>query len=276
MEKRENVITDVKGAYLNAKMNKEVIMKIIGPEVDLFCDLDPSLENFVTREREKKALYVQLDKALYGCVQSALLWYELYTTTLQEMGFILNPHDLCVANSEIEGSQCTICWYVDDNKISHKSKKVIESVITKIEQKFGKMTKTYGDDQEFLGMDIKFEKGKVRVGMKRHILKAFEAFGEEITRNAATPANSFLFEVRDSPELDEKRADAFHSVVSSLLYTSRRCRLDIQTPIGFITTRVSCSTEEDWTKLRRSLQYLRGTIDLFLTLGADDITKILS
>ena len=217
-----------------------------------------------------------MDKALYGCVQSALLWYELYTTTLQGMGFILNPHDLCVANSEIEGSQCTICWYVDDNKISHKSKKVIESVITKIEQKFGKMTKTYGDDQEFLGMDIKFEKGKVRVGIPRHILKAFEAFGEEITRNSATPANSFLFEVRDSPELDEKRADAFHSVVSSLLYTSRRCRLDIQTPIGFLTTRVSCSTEDDWTKLRRVLQYLRGTIDLILTLGADDITKMLS
>ena len=163
----------------------------------------------MTREREKKVLYVQLDKALYGCVQSALLWYELYTKTLQEMGFILNPHDLCVANSEIEGSQCTICWYVDYNKISHKSKKVIENVISKIEQKFGKMTKTYGDDQEFLGMDITFEKGKVRVGMKRHILKAFEALGEEITRNAATPANSFLFEVRDSPELDEKEQMLF-------------------------------------------------------------------
>ena len=39
---------------------------------------------------------------------------------------------------------------------------------------------------------------------------------------------------------------------------------------------MSCSTEEDWTKLRRVLQYLRGTIDLFLTLGADDITKMLS
>ena len=29
-------VTDVKGAYLNAKMKDQVIMKIIGPKVDLF------------------------------------------------------------------------------------------------------------------------------------------------------------------------------------------------------------------------------------------------
>ena len=32
-------------------------------------------------------------------------------------------------------------------------------------------------------------------------------------------------------------------------------------------------TEDDWKKLKRVLQYLRGTIDLKLTLGADDILK---
>ena len=93
-------------------------MKIIGPEVDLFCNIDPTLADFVAYEKGKKVLYVQLDKALYGCVQSALLWYELYSSTLTDMGFELNPYDLCVANAELEGKQCTICWYVDDNKIS--------------------------------------------------------------------------------------------------------------------------------------------------------------
>jgi hypothetical protein len=34
---------------------------------------------------------------------------------------------------------------------------------------------------------------------------------------------------------------------------------------------VSCSTEQDWKKLRRVLEYLFGTMDEFLTLGADDI-----
>ena len=75
------------------------------------------------------------------------------------MGFELNPYDLCVANAEIEGSQCTICWYVDDNKINHKKEKVVDKIIEKIEKKFGKMTTTKGEDLEFLGMKLKFQKG---------------------------------------------------------------------------------------------------------------------
>lgn len=39
---------------------------------------------------------MQLIKALHGYVQSALLWYKLFSTTLVGMGFELNPYDLCV------------------------------------------------------------------------------------------------------------------------------------------------------------------------------------
>ena len=101
IENRDVAITDIKGAYLNAKMKDEVLMKITGKDVDLFLEIDPSLAEFVVRENGMKVLYVQLDKALYGCVQSALLWYELYLSTLKELGFILNPYDLCVANATI-------------------------------------------------------------------------------------------------------------------------------------------------------------------------------
>ena len=61
------------------------------------------------------------------------------------MGFTLNPYDLCVANVQIENKQCTILWYVDDNKISHVNPKVVDDIIERIESKFGKMTKTRGD-----------------------------------------------------------------------------------------------------------------------------------
>ena len=131
-------------------------MKISGKEVDLFCEVDPTLQEFIAEENGHKILYVQLDKALYGCVQSALLWYEMYSTTLQDMGFKINPYDQCVANTNIDGSQCTIVWYVDDNKISHKNRKVVDDVIKRLESKFGKMSQTRGEEHDFLGMHIKF------------------------------------------------------------------------------------------------------------------------
>ena len=141
MEERDTAITDVKGAYLNAKMKGEVLMKIVGKEVDLFCEIEPSLKQFITYIKGVKTIYVQLDRALYGCVQSALLWYDLYANTLKDLGFILNPYDLCVANSTIEGKQCTIVWYVDDNKISHVDPKVIDRIIKRLKRNLGKCPK---------------------------------------------------------------------------------------------------------------------------------------
>ena len=78
-----------------------------------------------------------------------LLWYKLYSTTLKDLRFVINLYDMCIANAEINGSQCTICWYVDNNKISHKKEKVINKIIASIEKKFGKMSVTKGEEHDF-------------------------------------------------------------------------------------------------------------------------------
>ena len=51
-------------------------------------------------------------------IGSALLWYVLFVRVLKDMGFVLNPYNMCVANKTINGKQCTVAWYVNDNKIS--------------------------------------------------------------------------------------------------------------------------------------------------------------
>ena len=113
--------------------------------MDIFCEIDPSLAEFIVMEKGQKILYMQLNKALYGCVQLALLWYELYLSTLKDMGFELNTYDLCVAKSNIDVKRCTVCWYVDDKNISHVDPKVVDKVIETIEGNFGKMPQTRGD-----------------------------------------------------------------------------------------------------------------------------------
>ncbi|CAJ1965740.1 unnamed protein product [Cylindrotheca closterium] len=191
------------------------------------------------------------------------------------MGFKLNPYDLCVANCDIDGKQCTICWYVDDNKISHMRLEVVKDIIGKIEAKFGKMTNKFGEEHEFLGMKITYKDGKVEISMKKHIQKAIDMFMDDINREATSPAKAYLFDVREAAkDLNEERADNFHSVTASLLYVSRRCRLDIQTAIGYLCTRVGCPDEDDWVKLKRVLQYLKGSIDLTRIIGGDNIRRM--
>jgi hypothetical protein len=142
LEKMDVATADVEGAYLHADMVDYVIMKMVGEAADIMCKVNPKYKVFVVVENGKKTLYLQLLKALYGCVKSALLWYDLFSSTLSQDGFELNPYDTCVANKLINGKQCTVAWYVDDNKISHVDSNVVTGIIEKIESRFGKMTVT--------------------------------------------------------------------------------------------------------------------------------------
>jgi hypothetical protein len=116
---------DVVGAYLQAKLDDFTLLKMEGESVDIMCSICENYREYMKVENGKKVLYLQLMKALYGCVKSTLLWYVLFTSTLQGMGFELNPYDTCVANKMFGGKQCTIAWYVDNNKISHVEVKVV-------------------------------------------------------------------------------------------------------------------------------------------------------
>lgn len=59
-------------------------------------------------------------------IESALLWYTLSTDVLQKEGFKFNKYDKCVANKIINGKQCTLAYYVDDNKLSHVATAVVD------------------------------------------------------------------------------------------------------------------------------------------------------
>ena len=93
------------------------------------CQVNPSYEEDVVIERRNKVIYFQLLKALYGCLSSALLWYNLYVSILKDLGFELHPYDLGVANKIINGKQCTIAFYVDGNLASHMNDEVLSDII---------------------------------------------------------------------------------------------------------------------------------------------------
>ena len=277
VEGRDVATADVAGAYLNAVMEDFVVLKLVGEDATLMCDVHPPFRDFLESEKGKPVLYLKLDRALYGCVQSALLWYKLFSSTLKNLGFVLNPYDPCVANAMLDGSQCTVAWYVDDNKISHVDTSVVDRIINAIEADFGEMTKTRGNVHSFLGMDIAFDRRdkSVSIGMKRYLKEAITESQLGICRSAATPATKTLFEIDpDSPPLTEGEAHIFHSVISKLLYVSLRGRPDLLVAISFLTTRVSAPTEQDQAKLRRLLEYINNTIDLKLHLGAIDLATL--
>ena len=122
-------------------------------------------------------IYLRLCKALYGCIKSALLWYDLLSLTLVEMGFQINPYDECVTNKMVNGKQCTILWYVDDLKISYVDSAIIDHMIQEIEKRFRKITVMRGRDHKYIGMSISFPgDGTVSIKMTSYIEEAITPF----------------------------------------------------------------------------------------------------
>jgi len=117
----------------------------------------------------KSIMYVKLKKALYGTLQAAMLFWQDLTRTLTEWGFIINPYNRCVANKTVNGSQCTVLWHVDDLKISHKEKDVVNSVIDYLSKRYGKeapLTVNRGKTHRYLGMVLDYSvNGRVQISM---------------------------------------------------------------------------------------------------------------
>ena len=277
-EKRFSAITDIPGAYLHAGIpdDKEILLKFVGQFVDILCRVNPEYSQYVRYENNVKVLYVKVLRAIYGCIFSALLWYELFSSTLEEMGFKINPYDRCVANKTVNGKQCTIIWYVDDLKISHVEKEVVMDVVTRLQEKFGDLKVQTGPKYSFLGIDYEVKKdGTVEMTAEDQIKEAIAFFPEEINRHVRSPAGHGLFEINENDELlSTDKSDIYHSLVMKLMWIEKRIRPDIETTVSFLSTRVAQPNTGDWRKLKRLLQYLQTTIHLKRIIGADNLHSL--
>ena len=115
-------------------------------------------------------------------MQSSLLWYNLFTGTLKEEGFLLNPYDPCVSNTTIDDKQYAIAWYVNDSKISHIQSKVVDSTVNMIKSNYGNISITRGKSYVYIGIDVEFIiGGKITLHQPKHLRECIEDFGENIS-----------------------------------------------------------------------------------------------
>ncbi len=110
-ENRDVETCDIPGAFLQANNPDWVLMRLDGILAELMVKVAPKIyRTFITvNAKGKWVLHVQLEKAVYGMMKSALLFYCKLVAYLTSLGFKINPYDPCVANKIINGKQITIC-----------------------------------------------------------------------------------------------------------------------------------------------------------------------
>lgn len=282
LEGREVACCDIPNAFVQTEVQKtdkdgnRTIMKIRGVLVSLLCELDEEYKEFVVFENKQPVLYVEVSMAIYGMLVSALLFYEKLKTDLKGYGFETNPYDPCVANKIVNGKQLTVTWHVDDLKVSHQDKPIVDQFIQWIKTTYGKIGEvkvSRGKVHDYLGMKLDYSiPGQLSINMTEYVEKMVAGFPLEELNNSKpkTPWTDDLFTVdKESPNLARQRAEQFHTVVAQGLFLCKRGRPDISPAIAFLTTRVRASTVQDWNKLVRLILFLRATSKDVLTLRCD-------
>ena len=295
-ENRDVAVVDIPNAFVQTVVTEEdaqhrVIVRIRGPLVDILVSMAPGVYGpyVSTTKNGQKVLIVECLNAVYGTMVAALLYYKKFVKSLLKHGFKLNPYDGCVANKIVKGKQITICFHVDDCKISHELPEVIDETISWLRAEYesifedgsGAMKVHRGKVHKYLGMTLDFTKrGQCVVTMYDYlhgILRAYDAacakyadgFIPVTKQRYETPAPENLFTVNeDCEKLPEEMAADFHTIVAKTLYVTKRARPDTCLAVAFLSTRVRAPDKDDWEKLRHLMEYLRRDHTRPLVLGA--------
>jgi hypothetical protein len=150
-EERHAAVVDIGSAFLNADMPKSV---------PVYMRLDKTMSEFMVKINPKYSQYrdrngtvtVLLKKTLYGCVQSAALWYGNLGKTLKGLGYVRNETDICVYNKVgTDGVQCTLCIHVDDLLITSTSTRMISELTEGLRTRYGEISLKHGPMLNYLG-----------------------------------------------------------------------------------------------------------------------------
>jgi hypothetical protein len=242
-EDRDVAVVDIPNAFVQTVVSEEdadhrMIVRIRGPLVDILVSIAPDVYGPYnsTTKTGQKVLIVECLNAVYGTMIAALLYYKKFAKNFVKQGFKLNSYDGCVANKIVKGKQITMCFHVDDCKLSHEHPKVVDETInwlraeyeSMFEDGLGAMKVHRGKVHKYLGMTLDFSHKGQECIVTMHdyldgVLKTYnvakdkhdDVFLPVTKQRYETPAPENLFTVdEDSDKLPEEMAADFHTIIA--------------------------------------------------------------
>jgi hypothetical protein len=258
---------DVTGAFLEAVMppSEPLYMELSGEVAKIICDLDNSYKYY--RDALGRVV-VKLKRAIYGCQQSGLLWYNTLICYLREQGFKTCDYDNCLLRKE----GMLVGIHVDDLLLMSETDKGIQDFKDNMSKRFGGITFNEGETLIYLGMRIRINEIGISCDMCEYTARVIEEFGDR--GESKTPGSNELLIDDLSEPLDENERIKFHAVVAKLLYLVKRCRPDCLLVVSKLSGRVTCANQGDLNKLNKLMGYLSGTKNFGILIKWDIPFKI--
>ena len=239
---------DIKSAFLNAELNDEIYMECIegfkdsGEDDDLVC---------------------RLLKSLYGLKQSPRIWAKTLRTFLEGFDLVRLESDHCIFINRNTG--IIVAVYVDDLLLVGPTAESLQDLKDKLKDRF-KMT-SMGLAEDYLGIEISQQPGKITLTQSAFILEILERFGMKDSKPVPTPMESGAqldLDVAGEP-LNNEEKERYQQGVGSLIYLMLGTRPDIAFAVGILSRFTAYPRTKHAKALNRVFRYLNGTIHIGFT-----------
>jgi hypothetical protein len=203
---------DIGGAFLCAKIDEheEVFLQLDRKMTELAVGYMPELEDWVCCEDQ--TIFVRVDKAMYGLIQSPKLWYKELTQCLMSHGFKICKLDECILHKKTQdGKDIILILYVYDILIMSGDRETRLWVRNILEQKYEKITFEESKKLTYLGMVLTRNECGFNISMRSYVDDILELYGSDV-KECVTPAKMNLFVINPSPLLEKReRVISFYS-----------------------------------------------------------------
>ena len=171
---------DVPGAYLKARMPKDVKSKFVRMRLKnylakIYCDISPNERRYLLSNGD---IIVELFKALYGCLESGKLWYETLKGLLSSIGFVCNAYDKCIFHKKKGGTLFAVLTvYVVDIMLMTSTENVLDSILNDIKRNLPDVVIHHGRIHNYIGMILNFTiTSQVSVSMNQFVNDLLDDF----------------------------------------------------------------------------------------------------
>jgi hypothetical protein len=242
---------NVQGAFLHAPLSKEVFIK-------------------TPKGVNRPTPYLKLKKSLYGLKQSPKNWYKTLTGWLNLIGF--------------EESNCDPCLFVCNNKVSfvffHVNDLILVSPGNNFKVKFkNRFSNSLCHDlNTILGMKFERCRNKIMLSLPKHIQHGLEELGLTNCKTSVTPMtqNLKLVNASDDDHARFKKLNInYRSAIGLLNHISQLARPDISFAVSNLAQHSVKPGMTHWHEVKKVWQYLKGTINLKLTLQTKNPDQLL-
>jgi hypothetical protein len=255
---------DIEAAFLEADLDE-----------DIYIEWPEGLAEFgyfTHEEMENKCL--KLEKAMYGCVQSPLMFFRAYSKHLKAIGLSQSSADPCIWYKTLNGELVLVVAVYVDDCIVIGLKFEIDSFKKDVQKRF-KIT-DLGPIKKHLGVwyeRCKDEDGEYfKMTMKKYQDEIVSDW-EQVSGSKVKPANTpgFPGESLAKNSRDEVNKENYRKILGRLMWFTRKLMPECGNAIRELATSMDNPGEDHWRAMKRLVGYINKheTVELRLMKPKD-------